>query len=160
MTAGLRTGLPAADEKTISTITGKIAIKKNLSYNLTRGSVANSNAETVISQATIAADQTYSHLIVMASIRSKLKNASWADFKIKIGTLGTTADTQIGETVRFHADGLGAAKPIIGGSIFTIALAASDYDVAQINKISITAQNENADVDVESYCDSLIAIGV
>ena len=159
MGAQLRSGLPAADEKTITTLGGKIAIKDNYAVDKTGGSVTASATETVIAQVQIPANSTISHLIIMAAVRFTDRSYSGV-FKIKLGTAGTIADTQIGNSCSLSLAGIITGPVVIGGSLLAIAIAPADYDKTVLNYVSITAQNSTNSNNITSTVDTLAVIGV
>ena len=158
MGAQLRSGLPSADEKTITTLGGKIAIKDNYAVDKTGGSIASSTNETVIAQVQIPANSTISHLVIQASIR--FFGASYNGiFKIRVGANGTTADAQIGNTVTLDLTGV-AGQPGIGGSIMTIAISPADYTKTGLTYVSITGQNSANNAGCICTCYALTVVGV
>lgn len=159
MGAQLRSGLPSADEKTITTLGGKIALKDNYAVDKTGGSIASSTNETVIAQVQIPANSTISHLVIQASIRFEGGTYNGI-FKIRVGTNGTTADAQIGNTTILQLDTDVGGTSIVGGSLLTVAISPADYDKTLLNYVSITGKNSFNNAGCICFCDSLAVIGV
>ena len=158
MGASLKTGLPAADEKTITSLSGALAIKPNYAVDKVGGTIGNSVTETVIAQVQIPANSTISHLIIMAGARSRGAIGSGGEIKIRVGTVGDITDTQVGNATSAVEGNVSFS--VIGSPIFSVAISPADYDKTVLNYVSITGKNSTANANYYCICDSLVVIGV
>jgi hypothetical protein len=153
MGAQLRTGLPAADEVSISAISGRLSIKPQIYKNETNASITASSTETVLSQVTIPANSSGSYLFITAIVGDSHASGN-GTFRIRIGAAGTIADTQIGQ-----AYVISSAVTSSLSTIVCIAVRTTNYDGTVQNIVSVTGKNNNIDA---SSCTvyNLAVIGV
>lgn len=153
MGASLRTGLPAADEKTITSLSGALAIKPNVHFDNVGGSVTNNANETILAQVQIPANSTIAFMILHSIISfSGLSVNGGSTFRMYLGPNGTTADTLI-------ITGSGV-PPFSVAPMDAVAIYTTNYDASVLNYVTITGDNINAVISTTSTCNYLQVIGL
>lgn len=126
----------------------------------TSGSVSSSNSETVIGQVTVSANTVNSNLLIVVSIsHTPAASNDTGTFKIRVGTAGTTADSQVGSDYVIRAPNTGGAQAIMGGCLTVVAIGGSDFTKTNTNYVTVTGTNSSTSGSQSSTCASLIVFG-
>jgi len=130
---------------------------KGLAFSNTIASTT-SETEVIMRQFIIGADAAKQTgvVVVIASLKVQtLNQGGIGNFRLRVGTAGTTSDSQVGGTITLgNFEATGTADPIVGGSMVFTLTEGVDYNSSGQWYISITGVAETtaslATISVES----------
>ena len=130
-----------------------------IGQDITVGSVTSSGAETVIGQVTIAANSVNSNLIIIGFVNHTPANSGEsATFKVRLGTAGTTADAQVGNSEVIQWPNIAGTTPRGTTGFCLKVTAGSDFTKTVQNYVSVTATNSSGSGQ-QSECRTLLVLG-
>lgn len=141
---------------------------KMLAYigsDLTPNSCGSGIGEQIIGQVTIPANSVNTTLIIIASIRSYLTDASGSapsgTFKVRVGNAGTTSDGQIGgdHLHSYSENSDSSSHGRFGGCLVVAAIAGTDFTASEENYVTITGTLTTGVSSSVGYCDSVVVLG-
>ena len=122
----------------------------------TKGLINTSTAETVVGQVSVAANSVNTYLFITAQLRFSTSSAHNCQFRVRVGTAGTTSDGE----VTTDAYIIGGANGTFGGNTVVVAIETTHFDKTQLNYVSVTATNSDSSLSTEGACYNLVVLGI
>lgn len=120
-----------------------------IGQDITENSHTGDGTETVLNQVTVSANSVNNYLFIVSAVR--MSGTDTGRFQIRIGTNGTTADSQVGVDYDIPT---GPS----GGCLTVVAINSTHFDKTATNYVSITGQLTVGTGSV-LYCNSLVVLG-
>ena len=122
----------------------------------TKGLINTSTAETVVGQVSVAANSVNTYLFITAQLRFITSSAHNCQFRVRVGTAGTTSDGEV-TTDTYN---IGGANGTFGGNTVVVAIETTHFDKTQLNYVSVTAKNSSSSASTEGACYNLVVLGI
>ena len=122
----------------------------------TKGLINTSTAETVVGQVSVAANSVNTYLFITAQLRFKTISAHNCQFRVRVGTAGTTSDGEV-TTDTYN---IGGVYGTFGGNTVVVAIETTHFDKTQLNYVSVTAKNSSSSASTEGACYNLVVLGI